>query len=278
LEDAGRQQRALAARAQDWGLRPDGPAVPGVRAALPVTTAEGEPALLELVTDGDPAEHLALRAWAGEGAVRLLRADPRQGALLTERTDPGDDLTSRPVLEACETVAGLMAVLHRPALPQPPRLPDLAPGWADDLDALAGTGLVPRRFVDQARHWAGELTADPAAGATLLHGDLRPGTVRAGRRTPWLAVAPRPVGGEPGYEVAPLLRAGWAEAAAGGDLRAALVDRLYAVVDAAGLDEDRTRAWVCVRTMVELAAAVLRGGAGPDDVTRALTLVKAVQR
>ena len=259
-------------------MRPDGPVVPGARPALPVRTAEAEPALLELTPDGDPAEHLALRAWAGRGAVRLLRADPRAGVLLTERTDPADDLTALPVLEACEVVAGLMAELHRPALPQPPRLPDLASGWTDDLDALGGRGLVPRRFLDQARYWVGELTADPGAGATLLHGDLHPGTVRGAHRVPWLAVAPRPVGGEPGYEVAPLLATRWAEAASSGDLRGALIDRLYAVVDAAGLDEDRTRAWVCVRTMVELAAAVLRGGAGPDDVTRALTLVKAVQR
>lgn len=118
---------------------------------------------------------------------------------------------------------------------------------------------------------------DPGSDARLLHGDLHYATVRRGQREPWLAVAPRPVGGEPAYEVAPLLQHRWAEAVATGDLRAALVERLYAVVDAAGLDEDRTRAWVCVRTMAGLAADVA-AGAGPAEVTRALTLVKAVQR
>ena len=50
------------------------------------------------------------------------------------------------------------------------------------------------------------------------------------------------------------------------------------MVDAAGLDEDRARAWVVVRTVVELAGALVAGTASADDVTWATTVVKAVQR
>ena len=261
---------------------PDGPARTGPRAALPVRTSGsggsgGEAALLELVTDGAPTEHLALRAWAGHGAVCLLRADPRRAALLSERTDPLADLNALPVLEACAVAARLMGRLHRPALPQPPTLTDLAPRWIDQLARLARTGLVPRRFADQARQWVVELTAGPGAGATLLHGNLHSGVVRRAVREPWLVVAPRPIGGEPSFEVAPLLAGRWGEAEASGDLRAALRQRLTVVTDEAGLDEDRTRAWVCVRTMVDLAAAADRGRLAPQRITRAVTLVKAVQ-
>ena len=90
-------------------------------------------------------------------------------------------------------------------------------------------------------------------------------------------MAPRPVTGDPAYEVAAVLRR-WAGAEASEDLRGDLLERFYAVVDAAGLDEDRARAWVVVRTVVELAAAFAAGSVGADDVTWAMTVVKAVQR
>ena len=45
-------------------------------------------------------EHLALRAWGGNGAVQLLRADPRRFALLLERLEPRD-LTTIDALDAC---------------------------------------------------------------------------------------------------------------------------------------------------------------------------------
>lgn len=110
-----------------------------------------------------------------------------------------------------------------------------------------------------------------------MHGDLHSGTVRRAARVPWLAVAPRPLSGESGFEVAPLLAHRWSDAVATGDLRTALLDRFFVVLDVAGLDEERTRAWVCVRVMAELALAVRDGRADPDRVTRAVTLVRAMQ-
>ena len=127
------------------------------------------------------------------------------------------------------------------------------------------------------RAWTPGLVDPAEAVPVLLHGDLRPGTVRAGTRAPWLAVAPRPATGDPAYEVAAVL-ARWAGAGTSEDLRGDLLERFYAVIDAAGLDEDRARAWVVVRTVVELAGALVAGTASADDVTWATTVVKAVQR
>jgi streptomycin 6-kinase len=263
--------------AVEWELRLDGSVQDLVRAAVPVRTADGQPALLEHAPDGSPYEHLALRAWDGHGAVRLLRADPRRHLLLTERTDPGDDLGSLDPWEGCTQVGGLYAVLHRTPVPQPPRLADLAPGWLADLDRPAVTAAVPRRFAEQVRSWTPGLVDPDEAVPVLLHGDLRPETVRAAPGGRWLAVAPRPATGDPAYEVAAVLRR-WVGAEASGDLRGDLLERFYAVVDAAGLDEDRARAWVVVRTVVELAAAFAGGTPAADEVTWAMTVVKAVQR
>ena len=268
--------RLLADVAAEWDLRLDGAVRTDPRPSVPVRTADGEAGLLEHAPDGSPHEHLALRAWDGHGAVRLLRADPRRHLLLTARTKPDEDLRRLDPWEACTQVGGLYAVLHRAPLPQPPRLADLVPGWFADLGQPVVAAAVPRRFAEQVRSWAPGLVDPEEATPVLLHGDLRPATVRGVGRG-WAAVAPRPATGDPAYEVAAVLHP-WDGVEGSHDLRGDLLERFYAVVDAAGLDEDRARAWVVVRTVAELAAALVAGTATADRVTWATTVVKAVQR
>ncbi|WP_375432320.1 aminoglycoside phosphotransferase family protein [uncultured Friedmanniella sp.] len=265
----------------EWRLTDEGPPATGENAVvLPVRNSLGEPAALKVGWPHPEAryEHLALRAWDGDGAVQLLRADPHRFALLLERADPGHDLHALGVVEACEVVAGLYGRLHRPPLPQLGRLSVHAARWADELVDLRDGALAPRRFVDQAIGLCTDLAADSGTDVALLHGDLHYANVLAGTREPWLAIDPHPLAGDPAYEVAPLLWNRWTEAVASGDLRGALLERLYTVVDAAGLDEDRVRDWVTVREMVNVLWASHDAQLDRDWVTRCTTVVKAVQR
>jgi streptomycin 6-kinase len=267
----------------DWTLAVDGSVRSGqVAVAVPVRTAAGEPAVLKLGWPHPEAEHehLALRAWAGAGAVRLLQADPRRSVLLLERAEADRDLNSLPVVEACEEVASLYAQLHRPAIPQLRRLDSLAATWAEELSGLRDDRRVPPRYLEQAVGLARDFAVDAESSGTLLHTDLHYDNVLASARQPWLAIDPKPLSGDPAYEVAPLLWNRWGEAVASGNIRNALLDRMYAVVDAAGLDEDRVRAWITVRELVNVMWS-LADGPTPEQgdwVTTAITIVKAVQR
>ncbi|MGA8847742.1 MAG: aminoglycoside phosphotransferase family protein, partial [Nocardioides sp.] len=97
----------------------------------------------------------------------------------------------------------------------------------------------------------------------------------------WLAIDPKPVSGDPHYEVAPLLWNRWDELA--GDVRGGVRRRFHASIDAAGLDEGRARVWVVVRmlhlALWELEEHPVGGASAPDGdhLTRCLTLAKAVQ-
>jgi streptomycin 6-kinase len=271
----------VAALCGEWDLAVDGTAMAGETAAVvPVRTSTGEAAVLKVGWPHDEAEHepLALRAWAGAGTVRLLRADPRRFALLLERAEPGHDLNRLPVLEACEVVAGLYARLRRPAIPQLSRLSTHAARWATSLAELGRGDTVPRRFAEQASSLARDFAHDPATDGTLLHTDLHYGNVLAAAREPWLVIDPKPVSGDPAYEVAPMLWNRWDEVIAGGDPRTAILDRMFTLVDGAGLDEDRVRAWVTVRMMVNAQWALTSGADSVGWLTKAVTLVKAVQR
>jgi streptomycin 6-kinase len=277
--------RLMSSVLAEWQLQVDGRVATGQGAVVvPVLTAEGRRAAVKFGWPHPEAEHehLALRAWGGSGAVQLLRADPHRSVLLLERAHADRDLTTVPVLEACETIAGFYRRLHRLAIPQLDRLSDHAKRWANELTALRVDNLVPRRYVEQAASLARDFAADPATDGALLHTDLHYFNVLAADREPWLVIDPKPLSGDPAYEVAPVLWNRWDEAVATGNLRNAILDRLYAVVDTAELDEDRARAWVVVREMVNVKWAMESAGAGrPLDahwVTIATTITKAVQR
>lgn len=271
---------------EEWRLRVSGPAMAGACAmVVPVTTHDDRRGVLKL---GWPhweaeTEHLALRAWGGEAAVELWRADPHRFALLLERARPDRDLHALGVLEACEVVAGLYRRLHRPPLPQLRRLSDLCARWAERLPALAASNLVPRRFVSQAARLLRAFAADPATDSALIHSDLHFANVLAADREPWLVIDPKPLAGDPAYEVAPLLWNRWDEVMRAASPRQSLLSRLYTVVDVAGLDEDRVRDWVVVREVCAVLWAYedhLAEGVPirHDGVTAATTILKAVQR
>ena len=264
-----------------WELEPDGWPMHGYTAlVVPVRDQQGRRLVLKVTFDGDDdSEHegLALQRWAGNGAVRLVRADPGHRALLLERLH-ATDLRDVPDVEACEVVAGLWRRLHVPAMPQLRTLASYVEGWVGELADLPPNGPVPRRLVQQATSHSRELLADPEATATVIHGDLHYFNVLASDRADWLAIDPKPMNGDPHYELAPMLWNRFEELATPGGpgARSGVRRRFEALVDAGGLDEDRARAWVVVRQV--LRAAWAAEDDLPDDVTEAITIAKAVQK
>lgn len=262
----------------DWQLRPDGEPTHGFCSlVLPVRTPEGVPTVLKISFPDNESEHehLALRRWGGNGAVRLLRADPHRRALLLERLR-GDDLTSLDDVEACLIVADLYRRLHIPAMPPLRTLASSIDRWTADLEALPRSAPIPHRLVEQAISLAPDLVGDSAGASRVIHGDLHYGNVLAAEREPWLVIDPKPVNGDPHYEVAPMLWNRWDELA--GDVRNGVRRRFYALVGAAELDEDRARDWVVVR-MVHNAMWALQDGpqAEPGRLTTCISVAKAVQ-
>jgi streptomycin 6-kinase len=71
-----------------WELRCDGEPTHGSSSiVLPVRTADGAPAVFKITCPEAESEHehLALRRWGGDGAVRMLSADPHSRAIPLER-------------------------------------------------------------------------------------------------------------------------------------------------------------------------------------------------
>ncbi|GAA2123410.1 aminoglycoside phosphotransferase family protein [Nocardioides bigeumensis] len=288
-----RRPRLLDDVVEEWTLVLDGDVLDRrASVVVPVRTRDGAAAVLKISSPSpeNEHEHLALQRWGGDGAVRLLRADPHRRALLLERAST-TDLTSLGYLEAAEVAAAAYARLHVPALPQLRTITAYVGRSTDALAALPRDAPIPRRLVEQALSHARDLATGPATGPAstgrLVHGDLHDHHLlrsHPGESDSWLAIDPQPMSGDPHWEPAALLWSRWDEVVARGRIRADVHERFLTVVDAAGLDEDRARAWVVLRLVlgayssIEEAARQDRPLTGDESdwITRCITIMKAV--
>jgi streptomycin 6-kinase len=263
----------------EWELRPDGWMMHGyVAVVVPVLRSNGRPAMLKVSFPHEESqhEHLALSHWGGRGAVPLLRADPHRRAMLLAALR---DVSLREAwdVEACKVVGELYGLLHIPAF-QPLRLlSDVVAASADALADLPRSAPLPRRLVEQAVSLARNFATDPATTGTVVHADLHYDNVLLSEAGEWLAIDPKPMSGDPHYELAPMLWNRFEELA--GDLRNGVRRRFHTLVDTARLDEDRARDWVVVRMLVNALDGVSHPGAGyqEDWITTCVTVAKSVQ-
>lgn len=273
---------------EEWQLSYDGAPMHGFCAlVVPVRTAGGRPAVVKFAWphDEEEHEHLALQAVQGNGMVCLYRADPHRHVMLLERLHADETLNGLWDLEACEIVAALYSRIHLPALPQLHTLASYVDRWTAGLAALPNDAPIPRRLVEQTIALGKDFISDAASVGTMIHGDLHYENVLAGDREPWLAIDPKPMNGDPHYEVAPLLWNRWDDVVASGNVREAVRRRFHTTIDTAELDEARARDWVIVREVhnalwtIQDAVAAGRGLTAEDKdwITRAVTIAKAVQ-
>lgn len=219
---------------------------PGGRSSvvLLVRQADGTPAALKLAPpSAAPAlEHAALTAWNGWGAVRLADGDD---GLLMERLHPEVSLRSLPeakaLLEAAGTVRRLW--IEPPAGHGFETVAARTARQAAAMPSPAGEPLVAAALA--ARE---ELVAAPGE-VRLLHGNFRQGKVLAGDRTPWLAVGPEPVVGEPAYDLARLVRDRVEDLVASSSGASAVRRRLTRLADALEVDRDRLHGWTLFRAV-----------------------------
>lgn len=229
-----------------WSLTAGPPFEPlSYNYVAPAKRADGTSAVLKV---GFPCKELvgeieALRLYDGEGIARLLAAEPEQGALLLERLEPGTSLARLADDEAATAIAAeVMRRLWRPA-PAEHSFSTVA-GWARGLERLrarydGGTGPLPAAWVETAERLFAELLAS-AGEPMLLHGDLHHGNILAAQREPWLAIDPKGLVGDPGFEVGAFLANEILEKPEPAKVMARRVDQLS---EALGIDRARLLSW-----------------------------------
>ncbi|GAA1616116.1 aminoglycoside phosphotransferase family protein [Actinoplanes couchii] len=250
--------RLVANRLAEWALTVDGPPMCGeVALVIPVRGPDGPAALKLQIDDPEhPGEAAALRTWNGDGAVRLLRE--HDGALLLERLDSGRDLRGVHDGQAARIIAGLLLRLNAHRAPAGVRsLADVTARMLADVPAAAArltdpaAGKLLLTWADAVREVAGD------CGDRLLHWDLHHQNVLAGDSGDWVAIDPKPLAGDPAFELLPVLQNQWP---ADGDPRRAVRRRFEVMVEVMGLDRERAVRWTLGRTLQNSLWTVEDGG------------------
>ncbi|MDG4533191.1 aminoglycoside phosphotransferase family protein [Streptomyces sp. AV19] len=262
-----------------WGLRADGPSAHGMASlVVPVVVRhDGTPAVLKLqqLREETAGAAAGLRAWDGDGIVRLLDHDEPTATQLLERLDATRPLSSladdADDDAAVGVLGGLLARLT--AVPAPPglrRLSDVAGAMLDRVPRAMEALRDPaeRELVRTCAAAVAELLDEP--GDRLLHWDLHYDNVLAGDREPWLAIDPEPLAGDPGFELLPALDNRWDAVVATGDVARAVRRRFDLLTEALGLERGRAAGWTLGRVLQNVLWDVEDGKEALDPVQAAV--------
>lgn len=242
---------------EQWDLRLGAPLHGGSCSwVAPVGLTDGTEAVLKVTWPHREAagEARALYAWDGRGAVRLLRQDREHNALLIERCDPGGELGDDPSEPAERLLRAAELLRELWAAPAPPdgaleRVADVCAEWADTVEERMHR-LRPGYDPGLVRLGTRLLRELPATAGreVVVHGDFNPGNVLSARRRPWLAIDPKPMVGDPGYDPWPLLEQ-IDDPFEYDDPRPVLRERSTLVAEALDEDPARLLAWAAARTV-----------------------------
>lgn len=255
----------LAEYTQRWSIAIGTPFSLSYNYVAPAVRADGRTVVFKV---GYPSreflnEIVALRLYNGDGIVQLLDADEERGVMLLERLQPGDMLSTLADDDAATRIgAAVMRKLWRPA-PAGHVFPSVA-DWAKGLQRhrerfAGGVGPLPQSIFEAAETLFREL---PTGEALLLHGDLHHFNILRAHREPWLAIDPKGLVGDPGYEVGAFLYNPIPDLGARPQLDRLLERRVALLAEQLGFDRARIRGWGIAQAVLSACWSIEDQGRG----------------
>ncbi|WP_428429625.1 aminoglycoside phosphotransferase family protein [Pararhizobium sp.] len=187
---------------QAWALVPDGTPIVTHSSRLLAVRWQGLPAMLKVATiDGEKRGGLLMQWWDGEGAAKVYAHEDE--AILLERAEGQRSLLSMAMTDeddaASRIICGTVRTLHKPSEKPDPELVPLDI-WFRALEAasLAHGGLFRTSHTV-----AKALLANPLQTG-VLHGDIHHSNILDFEDRGWLAIDPKGLLGERGYDYANL--------------------------------------------------------------------------
>lgn len=246
-----------------WHLTEDGAPFCTHSSVLQAVRHRGKPAMVKVALCAEESRGVAaLYWWAGEGAVRVLahHAD----TVLLERAcgvrSLADMARTGQDSAASRIICAVAARLHAP---RPRPLPELVPLSCRFASLFAASATQGALFRD-AGALARELLATPQ-DCVVLHGDLHHANILDAGERGWLAIDPKGLLGERGFDFANVLcNPEYAIATKAGRLE----QQVHTIAEAAGLERKRLLAWVAV--WAALSALWHREDGGAPDCALAV--------
>jgi streptomycin 6-kinase len=258
-----------------WNLVPDGSPIITNNARLLPVRYDGEPAMLKLaIAEEERVGGMLMEWWDGDGAAPVLaRADE---AVLMERAQGTATLADMAYAgqddEACGKLCAVAARLHAPRAKPIVELVPLSQWFRELEPAAASHGGNLARCAETAR----TLLTEPRE-VVVLHGDLHHGNVLDFGARGWLAIDPKGLVGERGFDFAniftnPDLDNPTRPLATKPDR---FLRRLEVVTEAATLERKRLLCWILAWT--GLSAAWCLAGGDPAAIVLQIAQLTAAE-
>lgn len=231
-----------------WRLRILPPFDLSYNYVAPVVLEDGSAAVLKLYVPGTSTEAAALEAFGGDAVCRLLDHLPEPGAILMERVQPGVPLTVLAMADDERATSIAIDLFQRVWQEPPPEhafitVADRAAQLDDHRRRFdGGSGPLPEGLFQEAEEAFRELPAY-GAGPQLLHGDLHHDNILSSDRASWLAIDPKGVVGDPGYDLGAFLYNPMPGLLAMSDPAQVIARRIDQLAEGLGLERFQVRGW-----------------------------------
>ena len=218
----------------------------------PCVCADKSEAVLKIGFPGEAAnisnEVKMLKYLDGRNSVRLLRFDEKRFAFLLEKLTPGENLKTiyrNDEAKAVETAIKVMRAFWRKA-PENSKFPRLE-DWFKNFEKAEKTEF-PSIYIKRARKFFDELTESKQE--MLLHGDFHHENILSAAREPFLAIDPKGIVGDIGYDISIFLinHAGWLKSEPG--LPKILNSAIQKFAEAFEIEPRALRKWVFAHTVL----------------------------
>ena len=266
-------QEAIKRYRTDWRLKPAGDAFNTHSSVLQPVLYEGVRAMLKYPTGEEERRGAAAMVyWGGEGAAKVLKGDGK--AQLLEWVADDISLTAMAEgdqdTEATTILCAVAAALHTPRTAGQPS--SLAPldRWFAALDAAAAREGEHQALFQAAQAIARPLIAKPER-VVVLHGDIHHANVLHDPVRGWLAIDPKGLIGDHGYDYANMLCNPTAAVARKSGRLAA---QAQVVAAASGMSLQRVLQWTAAYAALSAAWSMQ---IMPDQVADGLAMAELAQ-
>lgn len=247
---------------KQWDLAIDGEALNTPSGALLPVRQRGVPAMLKIAHVAEEQAGNRLMAWwNGDGAAPVLACSADGAALLMQRAQGPASLAQRVAQghddEATRILCAAAMRLHAPRpLPAPPLVP-----LAQWFEALGPGAARHGGLFEHSARTARALLAAPRDEG-VLHGDIHHGNVLDFGPQGWLAIDPKGLWGERGFDFANIF---CNPDGAGALAPGRFARRIGTIADATGIERQRLLQWVLAWAGLSAIWMLEEDGGDPAD-------------
>ena len=191
---------------ENWSLKIEKIPFPNLsyHYVAPCLCADGGEAVVKIGFPGEAAyilnEVRMLKFMGGRSMVKLLRFDEKRFAMLLEKLVPGEDLKTVCKFNGSKAVAIAIETMSK-FWRKPPENHDfpILEKWFDGLVKAEKINFAPE-YTKKARTFFENLNS-PLESKMLLHGDFHHENILSATREPFLAIDPKGIIGNIGYDI-----------------------------------------------------------------------------